>query len=544
MMLHMDLTTAPILDHPAAGPGAMSRPAAGPDLASLLADPTGDLAGDPAGTARERRPGYDAGAPDDDDRPADAVGGSADAVGGSADAAGGSADAAGGSAGAPSTGAQQVAAAVASIVAVDPLHRQVDGELSELVDTLRAVDRLSARAVRLAGQLDARCAAAEEGMTVDGALRLHTGTAGPDVSMVLTAADVLRTMPAAGVLFARGVFSWGHVRQLVVRTRRFDVPTRTRLDDHLGANADQLAAMDPERRGWAIEDACDDHQPERTLERRAERAEQTEFLSAQGRLDGSGHVYAEYGPEGFATITDRLQAEADTPRAQPCPGDRDGPDEPVPTRGQQLAAALLRLLGRNGSEGGSGPVRFTVTVDVDRITDTAAGTVQTAVRGRPPRLVRRALDRIACDAALDVVIRDGVDLLAAQRYAPEVTAAVRRAVTSRDQGCRFPGCTAPPSWCDVHHVEPRATGDDHAVTNLVLLCRRHHTTIHRRGWHQTLQPDGTYTIRRRSRTWTTLPRRGQLLPPPDRNGPTRRGVPPDGPAPPIHPRPRPDDIPF
>ncbi len=249
------------------------------------------------------------------------------------------------------------------------------GELAELVATLRAADRLTARAVRLAGELDARRVAAEEGMTCDGALRLHTGLVGRDVAMVLTAADVLASMPAVAGLFARGVLSWGHVRQLTAGVRRLDAATRTALDGHLGEHAGRLEALDPERRAWALEDAVDDHRPERALEQRADRQEQAEFLAVQGQLDGSGSLYGQFGPESFATIVGRLEAEADTPQATPCPGDRDGPDGPPPSRGRQLADALVRLCtgpaGANGSVGSS--VRLSVIVDADRVTDRAAG---------------------------------------------------------------------------------------------------------------------------------------------------------------------------
>ncbi|MEX0836643.1 MAG: DUF222 domain-containing protein, partial [Nitriliruptor sp.] len=410
-----------------------------------------------------------------------------------------------------------------------------DAELAAVTTALLEADRAIARAVALAGRIDGRRAAAEEGMTVDGALQLHTGAARCDVSMVLTAGDVLATMPATAGLFASGVLSWGHVRALVSGVRRLDAAARTALDVYLGEHTGRLAAMDPEARLWALDDAVAEFSPLREIEDRADQRIESEFLALQGRLDGSGSAYGEFGPESFATLTGALTAEADAPRAAPCPGDQDGPTEPAPSRAQQLAAALIRLCVRrpgDGRSGGSAPVRFGVLVDLDRLTDTCAGTITAGVRGRPPRLMRRALDRLACDAALDVVIRDGTDLLAAQRYAPEVTAATRRAVMARDGGCRFPGCTAPISWCDVHHVQPRAAGDDHAVGNLAALCRRHHTTVHRRGWSQTLHGDGTYTIRRRGRTWATLPRHDRQLPPrcPDRPA-TRPGTTPrDGPA--------------
>jgi hypothetical protein len=316
---------------------------------------------------------------------------------------------------------------------------------------------------------------------------------------------------------------------LTAGVRRFDAASRAALDRHLGGQVDRLAGLDPDRQLWAIDDAVDQHRAEGTVQARAERQTATEFLAVQGRLDGSGSVYGEFGPESFATLTTRLDAEADAPRARPAPGDRPPPEGPAPTRGQQLAAGLVRLCTRpTGDTGGaSGPARVTVVVDLDRCTATAAGELATGVRGRPPRIVRRALDRLTCDSALDVVVRDRADLLAAQRYAPDITAAVRRAVHVRDGGCRFPGCTAPTSWCDVHHVIERARSGDHAPTNLVALCRRHHTTVHRQGWHQTLRPDGTYTLRRRGRTWTTRPRRDHQPPPPDDPPPDERRAPPD-----------------
>ncbi len=71
---------------------------------------------------------------------------------------------------------------------------------------------------------------------------------------------------------------------------------------------------------------------------------------------------------------------------------------------------------------------------------------------------------------------------------------LRRAVTLRDQHCRFPGCTQPPAVCQIHHLTPRAAGGPTALGNLALLCRFHHlTVIHRWNWTLTCHPDGTTT---------------------------------------------------
>ena len=38
------------------------------------------------------------------------------------------------------------------------------------------------------------------------------------------------------------------------------------------------------------------------------------------------------------------------------------------------------------------------------------------------------------------------------RSVREFTSSQRQAVFVRDQGCRYPGCTAGPRSCDIHHV--------------------------------------------------------------------------------------------
>ena len=71
---------------------------------------------------------------------------------------------------------------------------------------------------------------------------------------------------------------------------------------------------------------------------------------------------------------------------------------------------------------------------------------------------------------------------------------LRTAVIQRDQHCQFPGCTQPPSVCEVHHLIPWAKGGPTSLGNLRLLCRFHHLiVIHRWRWTITCHPDGTTT---------------------------------------------------
>jgi hypothetical protein len=55
--------------------------------------------------------------------------------------------------------------------------------------------------------------------------------------------------------------------------------------------------------------------------------------------------------------------------------------------------------------------------------------------------------------------------------------ALRRALQSRDQGCRFPGCTHT-RFIDGHHLQHWAHGGETKLSNLVSLCRFHHRLVH------------------------------------------------------------------
>ena len=105
--------------------------------------------------------------------------------------------------------------------------------------------------------------------------------------------------------------------------------------------------------------------------------------------------------------------------------------------------------------------------------------------------------RLSCEASL-VEMREGAEgsALDVGRKTRTIPAAIRRALTARDERCRFPGCTA--RRCDAHHIAHWADGGATSLDNLVLLCRRHHRMVHEggygisRGWNNVtfVRPDG------------------------------------------------------
>ena len=105
-------------------------------------------------------------------------------------------------------------------------------------------------------------------------------------------------------------------------------------------------------------------------------------------------------------------------------------------------------------------------------------------------LTARQILTLACRAEISVIRwRDGLPLDVGRRYRTE-TPAMRRALTARDRGCRWPGCGLPATWCTAHHIRPWKRRGATRLPNLVLLCFvHHHYFIHLLGWLLTGSPD-------------------------------------------------------
>ncbi len=96
------------------------------------------------------------------------------------------------------------------------------------------------------------------------------------------------------------------------------------------------------------------------------------------------------------------------------------------------------------------------------------------------------------------------DVLAVDTYRP--TEAMRRHLCARDIHCRFPGCRAPLSRCDLDHTVDAAFGGATAIDNLSALCRGHHTLKHHTGWGVEQRGNGVLEWRSPAgRTYTDRP---------------------------------------
>jgi len=91
------------------------------------------------------------------------------------------------------------------------------------------------------------------------------------------------------------------------------------------------------------------------------------------------------------------------------------------------------------------------------------------------------------------------EVLNVGRKTRSIPPAIRRALQRRDQGCRFPGCTAH-KYVDAHHIVHWADGGKTRLDNLVTLCRHHHRAVHEGGFDVRMAADGVprfYDRRRR-----------------------------------------------
>jgi len=97
--------------------------------------------------------------------------------------------------------------------------------------------------------------------------------------------------------------------------------------------------------------------------------------------------------------------------------------------------------------------------------------------------------RLACDATRVVMRHDAdgqiTEVGARTRTIPP---ALRRALQHRDRGCRFPGCGR--TFGQGHHIRHWARGGPTTLSNLTMLCRRHHRAVHEEGYQVERQADG------------------------------------------------------
>jgi hypothetical protein len=165
------------------------------------------------------------------------------------------------------------------------------------------------------------------------------------------------------------------------------------------------------------------------------------------------------------------------------------------TRRADALGRIAESLLQHGSEGLSGGERHQIVVHVD------AETLQHGVAGRceldeGPSMAAETARRLACDASTVTVLENTHgEPLNIGRKSRTIPPAIRRALTARDRGCRFPGCCNT-RFVDAHHVQHWALGGETKLSNLALLCRFHHRQVHESRVAMEVLDDGALRFRK------------------------------------------------
>jgi hypothetical protein len=224
----------------------------------------------------------------------------------------------------------------------------------------------------------------------------------------------------------------------------------------------------------------------------AQHAHERRYLRWSWDEDGSLLLRGRIPADEAATVLAALE------QAEMCDGlleDRTRYEHVAEPAGARRVDALLSV-GRSALAADDverpGGDRCEVVVHVDLATLASDELHQRAEVNDGPPISPETVRRLGCDAAVvRIDERDGRPLSVGRRTR-SIPPALRRALTARDDGCRFPGCTHR-RFLHAHHIEHWARGGPTDLENLVQLCSHHHRVVHEGGFR--VQRDGARGVR-------------------------------------------------
>src|SRR2546421_10234954 len=305
-------------------------------------------------------------------------------------------------------------------------------------------------------------------------------------------ARALATLPRLAQALARGELSYAKVRAL---TRVATPETEERL--LAVGRAGTAEHVERVVRGWRRVDRLAEAQE--TARRHKSRA-----LYVYQDEDGMVVIRGRLAPEVGAALIQALPAAREAlyhkAHAQHVPAGTCGGDvstEP-PTMPQQQADALALVAEtalHHGIDPGAPGERYQVVVHVDAPVLADVEAPGQSVLDDGAHVSAETSQRLACDASR-VMMRHDPDgrILEVGARTRTIPPALRRALHHRDRGCRFPGCGL--RFGQGHHIRHWAHGGPTTLSNLAILCRRHHRAVHEEGYQVERHPDGELRFRR------------------------------------------------
>jgi hypothetical protein len=354
------------------------------------------------------------------------------------------------------------------------MQNVVGVELQSRIGVLAArIHAATAELVTLTAELDDDGAWAEAGMrscahwlSINIGVDVYTG------GEMVRAGHALATLPLLRAAFADGRLSFDKIRAVTRVATPEDDEVWTTMALH--ASGAQLARI---CRG--VRQALDVDDPRRAGDALLNRGVRTWW-----RDDGMFQLMAVLPPGDGAIVQAAIEAAANLIATQE--KQMPSPDRPElagehRTHPMLRADALIRVCETWVAADATTPVvapttQVVVHVDADALDGELTGGRSRIENG--PWLSPASVRWLSCDAdVVTVTEHDGlpIDVGRVKRL---ITPRLRLAMQSRDEGCRYPGCSVPPAHTDGHHVQHWHDGGPTDLGNLVSLCRFHHRRHH------------------------------------------------------------------
>lgn len=425
--------------------------------------------------------------------------------------------------------------------AAELAHLEARGEPSGvLTDVVEALSRVEARVEALRAKVIA-AVEADGTWTLDGSrslqgwVRRRSGRSAPEVSATIGLARALRDhLPQTAVALTAGEISVDHARVLARQATKtaacremlshpelgeaflldqahtWDATVFHRVVKHWALRADPEAAD----RSWREDAGKEQFSLARTLDGWSGRLWLSEvngallnealqawsgtpavadlrtpgqrraaaLVEVAGAVLDSGRVQASARIRPHLAITADVTTLNALLEAQRSP-ERDGGDRGTADDHGSSFGSGGSFDDRNGPGPGGAVVedevleRITAALDYAQLVG-----VEPAALGDGTPLPFSVFAQLVCESHVHRVLFSAAgEVLDVGRQARLFTPAQTRGVLARDVSCRFPRCTAPPGAGEVHHALHYASGGDTEIGNGVLLCRYHHSLVHRLG---------------------------------------------------------------
>jgi hypothetical protein len=286
----------------------------------------------------------------------------------------------------------------------------------------------------------------------------------------LRVARRLAELPVLTEAFARGGISYSKARAITRVAEPATGETLVELARHM--TVDQLERV---VRGLRFTKRRDGGELEAHEQLRVDQDYDGGLASVRGRLAAEDAALLN---AALARTRRVLQSELSAERSRERFGNEsdaeDSPDKPRRPSNVDALRAMCQTVLADGPKPAAGPDRTRVVLHVHA--DTGRGHLHDG-----PELGLHTVRRLCCDAGGYEVRVDGTLPFDLGRTTPQPSAKQRLFLMVRDGGCVFPSCTER-RFVDAHHIIHWIDRGPTDVTNLVLLCKRHHHAVHEGGY--------------------------------------------------------------